>query len=166
MLYLTHGPTIGFYLGFLAHAKVESVKSKEEAEQRMLKKKSWFSLGWVSDSIDTLEQDAFEGSQTVVDRLSKEEWQALNNLLSFQPDEDFASQSGKEMQNMTQRMVIVSIGQAAAKIININETEVVCGRFEQLQISSKFKHRSIYCDMTLKFYGLSAPEGPLCQVCF
>ncbi|KAL8204306.1 hypothetical protein R6Q57_009929, partial [Mikania cordata] len=113
---------------------------------------------------ETSKQDAFEGSQTVVDRLSKEEWQALNNLLSFQPDEDFASQSGKEMQNMTQRMVIVSIGQAAAKIININETEVVCGRFEQLQISSKFKHRSIYCDMTLKFYGLSAPEGPLCQV--
>ncbi|KAD5802908.1 hypothetical protein E3N88_14268 [Mikania micrantha] len=148
---------------FLAHAKVESVKSKEEAEQRMLKKKSWFSLGWVSDSIDTLEQDASEGSQTVVDRLSKEEWQALNKLLSFQPDEDLASQSGKEMQNMTQRMVIVSIGQAAAKIIDINETEVVCGRFEQLQISTKFKHRSIYCDMTLKFYGLSAPEGPLCQ---
>ncbi|KAK9053434.1 hypothetical protein SSX86_030068 [Deinandra increscens subsp. villosa] len=148
---------------FLAHAKVESVKSKEEAEQRMLKKNSWFSLGWRSDSTDTLEHDAPEGSQTVVDRLSKEEWQAINNLLSFQPDEDLASQSGKDMQNMTQRMVIVSIGQAAAKINNINETEIVCGRFEQLQVSAKFKHRSIYCDSTLKFYGLSAPEGPLCQ---
>ena len=70
------------------------------------------------------------------------------------------------MQNMTQRMVIVSIGQAAARIININESEIVCGRFEQLQVSAKFKHRSIYCDMTLKLYGLSAPEGSLCQVCF
>ncbi|KAI3677367.1 hypothetical protein L1987_86993 [Smallanthus sonchifolius] len=148
---------------FLAHAKVESVKSKEEAEQRMLKKNSWFSLGWRSDSTDTLEQDAPEGSQTVADRLSKEEWHALNNLLSFQPDEDSGLQPGKDMQNMTHRMVIVSIGQAAAKIININETEIVCGRFEQLQVSAKFKHRSIYCDLTLKFYGLSAPEGPLCQ---
>lgn len=101
-----------------------------------------------------------------MDGLSKEEWQSLNNLLSFQPDEDLPSQSGKDMQNMTQRMVIVSVGQAAARIININETEIVCGRFEQLQVSAKFKHRSIYCDVTLKFYGLSAPEGPLCQVCF
>ncbi|KAK1425949.1 hypothetical protein QVD17_14616 [Tagetes erecta] len=148
---------------FLAHVKVESIKSKEEVEQRMLKKKSWFSVGWHSDSIDTFEQDALEGSQTVVDRFSKEEWQALNNLLSFQPDEDLALQSGKDMQYMTQRMVIVSIDQAAARIININETEIVCGRFEQLQVSTKFKHRSIYCDLTLKFYGLSAPEGPLCQ---
>lgn len=30
----------------LAHAKVESVKSKEAAEQKRLKKKSWFSFGW------------------------------------------------------------------------------------------------------------------------
>ncbi|KAI7737218.1 hypothetical protein M8C21_001541, partial [Ambrosia artemisiifolia] len=148
---------------FLAHAKVESVKSKEEAEQRMLKKNSWFSLGWGSASSDPLQQDVPEGSQTVVNGLSKEEWKALNNILSSQPDEDSVSQSGKDMQNMTQRMVIVSIGQAAARIININETELVCGRFEQLQVSTKFKHRSVYCDLTLKFYGLSAPEGPLCQ---
>nr|XP_043635621.1 uncharacterized protein LOC122606820 [Erigeron canadensis] len=148
---------------FLAHAKVESVKSKEEAEQRMLKKNSWFSFGWRSAPTDTLEQDESEGSQNVVDRLSKEEWQAINNLLSFQPDEDLTSQSGKEMLNMTQRMVVVSIGQAAARIISMSETEMVCGRFEQLQISTKFKHRSVYCDLTLKFYGLSAPEGSLCQ---
>lgn len=148
---------------FLAHAKVESVKSREEAEQRMLKKNSWFSFGWRSAAADTSEQDAPEESQTDVSRLSKEEWQAINNLLSFQPDEDLTAQTGKDMQNMTQRMVIVSIGQAAARIININESEIVCGRFEQLQVSAKFKHRSIYCDMTLKLYGLSAPEGSLCQ---
>nr|GEV02157.1 vacuolar protein sorting-associated protein 62 [Tanacetum cinerariifolium] len=148
---------------FLAHAKVESVKSREEAEQRMLKKNSWFSFGWRSAETDTSEQDAPEESQTDVSRLSKEEWQAINNLLSFQPDEDLTAQTGKDMQNMTQRMVIVSIGQAAARIININECEIVCGRFEQLQVSAKFKHRSIYCDMILKLYGLSAPEGSLCQ---
>ncbi|MFS7909478.1 putative vacuolar protein sorting-associated protein [Helianthus anomalus] len=148
---------------FLAHAKVESVKSKEKAEQMMLKKNSWFSFGWHSVSSGTSEQDAPEGSETVVDGLSKEEWQALNNLLSFQQDEELTSHSGKDMQNMTQRIVIVSIGQSAARIININETEIVCGRFEQLHASAKFKHRSIYCDATLKFYGLSAPEGSLCQ---
>ncbi|KAL8205058.1 hypothetical protein R6Q57_010681 [Mikania cordata] len=150
---------------FLAHAKVESVKSKEEAEQRMLKRNSWFSFGWRSAPTGTLdlELDAPERSQTVADRLSKEEWQSLNNLLSFQPDEELTSQFGKDVQNMTQRMVIVSIGQAAARIININEIEIVCGRFEQLQVCTKFKHRSIYCDVKLKFYGLSAPEGPLCQ---
>lgn len=148
---------------FLAHAKVETVKSKEEAEQRMLKKNSWFSFGWRSGSTDMLEQDAPEGSQTDGNGLSKEEWQTINNLLSFQPDEDLPSQSGKDIQNMTQRMVIVSIGQAAARIINIYETEIVCGRFEQLKVSAKFKHRSIYCDLALKFYGLSAPEGSLCQ---
>ncbi|XP_024982723.1 uncharacterized protein LOC112519038 isoform X5 [Cynara cardunculus var. scolymus] len=151
-------PKIILLWRFLAHAKVESVKSKEEAEQRMLKKNSWFSFGWRSASAD-----APEGSQTVEDGLSKEEWQAINNLLSFQPDEDSTSQSGKDMQNMTQRMVIVSIGQAAARIINVNEIEIGCGRFEQLQICTKFKHRSIYCDLTLKFYGLSAPEGSIAQ---
>ncbi|KAJ9559357.1 hypothetical protein OSB04_013971 [Centaurea solstitialis] len=67
------------------------------------------------------------------------------------------------MQNMTQRMVIVSIGQAAARIVNVNKTEIGCGRFEQLQVCAKFKHRSIYCDLTLKFYGLSSPEGSIAE---
>lgn len=30
----------------LAHAKLESVKSKEEAEQRWFKKKSWLPFTW------------------------------------------------------------------------------------------------------------------------
>ena len=69
------------------------------------------------------------------------------------------------MQNMIQLLVIVSIGRAAARIISINQTEIVCGRFEQLQVSTKFKHRSTHCDVLLKFYGLSAPEGSLAEVC-
>ncbi|KAL7618287.1 hypothetical protein Lser_V15G01600 [Lactuca serriola] len=143
---------------FLAHAKVESVKSKEEAEQRMKKKDSWFSFGWNGS-----EQDALEGAQSAENGLSKDEWQTINNFLSFQPDEEMATQSGKDMQNMTQRMILVSVGQAAARIININETEIVCGRFEQLQVSAKFKHKSIYCNLTLKYYGVSSPEGSLAQ---
>lgn len=109
--------------------------------------------------------DAAEGSQLPEERLTKEEWQAINKLLSYQPDEALTSHSGKDVQNMIRFLVTVSIGQAAARIIDINQTEIVCCRFEQLQVSTKFKHRSTYCDVSLKFYGLSAPEGSLAQVC-
>lgn len=109
--------------------------------------------------------DAAEGSQLPEERLTKEEWQAINKLLSYQPDEALTSHSGKDMQNMIRFLVTVSIGQAAARIVDINQTEIVCCRFEQLQVSTKFKHRSTYCDVLLKFYGLSAPEGSLAQVC-
>ncbi|KAA8527969.1 hypothetical protein F0562_035162 [Nyssa sinensis] len=148
---------------FLAHAKVESVKSKEAAEQRMLRKRSWFSFQWRSPSGDSSIRDNTSGSSSVEERLTKEEWQAINNLLSYQPDEELTLHSGKDMQNMIQFFVNVSIGQAAARIIDINQTEILCGRFEQLHVSTKFKHRSTHCDVTLRFYGLSAPEGSLAQ---
>lgn len=74
--------------------------------------------------------------------------------------------SAKDVQNMVQFLVTVSIGRAAARIIGVNQMEIVCSRFEQLQVSTKFKHHSVYCDVLLKFYGLSAPEGSLTQVCF
>ncbi|KAK1307197.1 hypothetical protein QJS10_CPA10g01575 [Acorus calamus] len=96
-------------------------------------------------------------------KLTKDEWQAINNLLSYQPEEDATFILGKDMQNMIQFLVNVSIGQAAARIININQTEILCGRFEQLQVTTKMYHKSICCDMSLKFYGLSAPEGSLAQ---
>lgn len=67
---------------------------------------------------------------------------------------------------MIKLLVTISVGQAAARIIDVNQMEIVCGRFEQLHVSTKFKHRSIYCDVLLKFYGLSAPEGSLAQVYF
>ncbi|XVE82332.1 hypothetical protein DITRI_Ditri15bG0139900 [Diplodiscus trichospermus] len=147
----------------LAHAKVESVKSKEAAEQRRLQKKSWFSLRWRTRSEDPSDGDALEGSHLTEERLSKEEWQAINKLLSYQPDEDLISHSGKDLQNMIRFLVTVSVSQAAARIININQTEIICGRFEQLHVSSKFKHRSTHCDVRLRFYGMSAPEGSLAQ---
>lgn len=110
--------------------------------------------------------DASEGPDLTEEKLTKEEWQAINNLLSYQPDEESMLRSSKDMQNMVQFMVTVSVGQAAARIISVNKTEIVCGRFEQLHVSTKFRHRSVYCDVLLKFYGLSAPEGSLTQVCF
>ncbi|KAK7291737.1 hypothetical protein RIF29_07114 [Crotalaria pallida] len=147
----------------LAHAKVESVKSKVAAEERRIKKKSWFSFSWGADTEEVSLDDASEEPQLTEERLTKEEWQAINKLLSYQPDEELNVRSGKDMHNMVQFMVTVSIGQAAARIINVNQMEIVCGRFEQLHVSTKFKHRSVYCDVILKFYGLSAPEGSLTQ---
>ncbi|XP_017974971.1 PREDICTED: uncharacterized protein LOC18603726 [Theobroma cacao] len=147
----------------LAHAKVKSVKSKQAAERRRLQKKSWFSLGWRTQSEDASDGEALDGSQLNEERLSKEEWQAINKLLSYQPDEELMSHSAKDMQNMIRLLVTVSISQAAARIININRTEIVCGRFEELHVSAKFKHRSTHCDVRLRFYGLSAPEGSLAQ---
>lgn len=96
--------------------------------------------------------------------LTKEEWEAVNKLLSYQPDEDL-SHIGKDIQSLIQYMVIVSIGKAAARIVNINNSEIVSGRFENLHVSTKFKHRSTQCDVTLQYYGVFAPEGSLAQVC-
>ena len=100
------------------------------------------------------------------EKLTKDEWKAINNLLSYQPDGELALYSGKDAHNMIHFLVDVSIGQAAAKIIDIHGTEVLCGRFVQLNVSTKFKQRSTCCDLSLKFYGLYAPEGSLAQVVF
>nr|GLL48492.1 uncharacterized protein LOC109169879 [Ipomoea trifida] len=148
---------------FLAHAKVESVKSKEAAEQRHLRNRSWFSFTWRASSEDVSAGETSEESKSVEDRLTKEEWQAINKLLSYQPDEDVTLQHGKEMQNTINYLINVSIGRAAATIINVDQTEILCGRFENLNVSTKLKHRTIHCDVSLKFYGLSAPEGSLAQ---
>ncbi|XP_051130647.1 uncharacterized protein LOC127251100 isoform X2 [Andrographis paniculata] len=147
---------------FLAHAKVESVKSKEASEQSMHRRSSWFSLKWRNATEDDSSVNTKHVSQSVEERLTKEEWEAVNKLLSFQPEEDL-SLSGKDIQNMIHYMIIVSISKAAARIVNIDNTEIVCGRFENLNISTKFKHRSTQCDVALQYYGLTSPEGSLAQ---
>ncbi|XP_047337153.1 uncharacterized protein LOC124940662 [Impatiens glandulifera] len=147
---------------FLAHAKVESVKSKEAAEQQMLKR-SWFSFRRNAPTDASVVNPVDESSSSIQDRLTNEQWQAINKLLSYQPDEELSLPSGKDMQNVTRFLVDVSLGQAAARIININQTEVLCGRFEELHVTTKFKPRGTHCDMKLRFYGLSAPEGSIAQ---
>lgn len=119
-----------------------------------------------TSSEDNFKSDAAEESSTSEGRLTKEEWQAINNLLSHQLDEELTLLSGKDVQNMVRFLVTVSIRQAAARIVNIENTEIVCGRFEQLQVSTKLKHQSTCCDVSLRFYGLSAPEGSLAEVGF
>ncbi|XP_065863891.1 uncharacterized protein [Euphorbia lathyris] len=147
----------------LAHAKVESVKSKEAAEKRKHRKNSWFSFGWYTDSENAGNVDTSQGSELTEERLTNEEWQAINNLLSYQPDEELTHHIGKDTQNMIRYLVTVSVGQAAARIIDISQSEIICGRFEQLHVQTKFKNRSTHCDVLLKFYGLSAPGGSLAQ---
>ncbi|PRQ37898.1 putative vacuolar protein sorting-associated protein [Rosa chinensis] len=127
----------------------------------MLLKKSWFSFRWRTP--DESDDDTSEGSRSPEERLTEEEWQAINKLLSYQPDETLASHSGKDMPNMILFMVTVSVDQAAARIVDINHTEILCCKFEQLQVSTKSKHQSTYCDVSCRFYGLYAPEGSLAQ---
>lgn len=112
-----------------------------------------------------IDKDNEESQLGQEDRLTKEEWHAINKLLSYQPEEDSTFVSGKEMQNMILFLVNVSISQAAARIITTNQTEIICGRFEQLEVTTKRYYRSVHCDVSLKFYGLSAPEGSLAEVC-
>ncbi|XP_057544625.1 uncharacterized protein LOC130823840 isoform X3 [Amaranthus tricolor] len=147
----------------LAHAKVESAKSKEAAVQKQLEKRSWFSFNWRSSPGDDIVSDDLNLPELSQEKLTKDEWKAINNLLSYQPDGELALYSGKDAHNMIHFLVDVSIGQAAAKIIDIHGTEVLCGRFVQLNVSTKFKQRSTCCDLSLKFYGLYAPEGSLAQ---
>ncbi|GMH18990.1 hypothetical protein Nepgr_020831 [Nepenthes gracilis] len=147
----------------LAHAKVESAKSKEAAEQRSRSKRSWFSFSWNSPGEGATVMVGSDMPELTEKNLTKEEWQAINNLLSYQPDGELSLHSGKDMQNMILFLIDVSIGRAAAKIIDINEIEIVCGTFEQLAVSTKFKHQSTYCDVSLRSYDLSSPEGSLAR---
>lgn len=114
---------------------------------------------------DSGESVSPESSLEEEEKLTKEEWQAVNNMLSYQQDDDTTFLHGEDLQNMIQFLLDVSVGQAAARIISIKQTEIVCGRFEELHVTTKMYHKSVHCDVSLKFYGLSSPEGSLTQVC-
>ncbi|CAA6659805.1 unnamed protein product [Spirodela intermedia] len=136
----------------LAHAKVESVKSKEAAQQQAGLKGSWLSFRWLTSSQDVSITNDLVGEKLVDEkRLSKEEWESLNKLLSYHIDEDANPLLGKDVQSIVQLLIDVSISQAAARIISINLTEIL------------YVSKSVHCDLSLKFYGLSAPEGSLVQ---
>ncbi|XP_078179744.1 uncharacterized protein LOC144573852 isoform X2 [Carex rostrata] len=144
----------------LAHAKVESVKlSRKKASS----KKSWWPLGWYSGETASGQQDtSVEPVLGDEEKLTKEEWQAINKLISYhQQEDDTLSPIGKLSPNMIVFLLDVSITQAAARIINIDGVEVLCGRFEHLHVATKLYSKSICCDMSLKYCGLSSPEGPL-----
>ncbi|ERN01900.1 hypothetical protein AMTR_s00089p00160720 [Amborella trichopoda] len=116
-----------------------------------------------SSSGDTPIVEFSKESHLLEDRLTKEEWLAINKILSYQSDEEMNFPFGKDSQNTIHFLVNISIGQAAARIINIRQTEIICGRFEHLQICTKFCPKSIQCNIKLRFYGLSSPEGSIVQ---
>jgi vacuolar protein sorting-associated protein 13A/C len=143
----------------LGHAKVETVKSKGTLLRKGASKKRWWPFGWNSAGLPSEEERQLDQEE----QLTKEEWQAINKLLSYQTDEDLSFPDEKVSPNAIRFMMDVSIGQAAARIINIDQTEVLCGRFEQLQVVTKLYPKSTRCDVTLKYCGLSSPEGSLAQ---
>ncbi|EEC73142.1 hypothetical protein OsI_07167 [Oryza sativa Indica Group] len=147
----------------LGHAKVETVKSKEILHKKGASKRRWWTFGWNSAELPSEENALLEPQLDEEERLTKEEWQAINKLLSYQPEDDLSSPLEKVSPNTTRFLVDVSIGQAAARIINIDRTEILCGRFEKLQVVTKLYPKSTRCDVTLRYCGLSSPEGSLAQ---
>ncbi|KAK3154093.1 hypothetical protein QOZ80_2BG0185880 [Eleusine coracana subsp. coracana] len=147
----------------LGHAKVETVKSKETLQRKSGSKRSWWPFGWNSSGLPPEDTTQLQQQLDEKEQLTKEEWQAINKLLSYQPDEDLSFPVEKVSPNTIRFLVEVSIGQAAARIINIDQTEVLCGRFEQLLVVTKLYPKSTQCDITLKYCGLSSPEGSLAQ---
>ncbi|XP_015689233.1 uncharacterized protein LOC102707936 [Oryza brachyantha] len=147
----------------LGHAKVETVKSKETLHKKGASKRRWWTFGWNSAELPSEENALLEPQLDDEERLTKEEWQAINKLLSYQPEDDISFPLEKVAPNTIRFLVDVSIGQAAARIINIDETEVLCGRFEKLQVVTKLYPKSTRCDVTLRYCGLSSPEGSLAQ---
>ena len=125
---------------------------------------SCFFLFWVSFFFGWRKATNQEPQLDEEEQLTKEEWQAINKLLSYQTDEDLSFPVEKVPPNAIRFVMDVSIGQAAARIINIDQTEVLCGRFEQLQVVTKLYPKSTRCGVTLKYCGLSSPEGSLAQV--
>lgn len=123
-----------------------------------------FFFGWRNTAGLPSDEATDQEPQLDEEQLTKEEWQAVNKLLSYQPDEDLSFPLEKVSPNAIQFMMDVSIGQAGARIINIDGTEVLCGRFEQLQVLTKLYPKSTRCDVTLKYCGLSSPEGSIAQV--
>ncbi|KAJ3675683.1 hypothetical protein LUZ60_004725 [Juncus effusus] len=152
----------------LAHAKVESVKSQEASRKNAASKRSWWPLGWYSseESVSTEKPspvDPQPGEEK--EKLTKEEWQAINKLLSFQEEEGSIFPSEKGSQNVIKFLLEVSITKGAARIVSINDVEVICGRFEDLFVETKLRPKSIECDVKLKSCGLSSPEGTISK-CF
>lgn len=96
--------------------------------------------------------------------LTTEEWNKINDLLSYRPEEESSALSSPEAPNMLQTELEVSIGRSGAEVLDQNEVQILCGRFEDLQVSLLRYPKSEKCDVKLKFYGLSAPEGGLIEV--
>ncbi|KAG0559465.1 hypothetical protein KC19_10G107200 [Ceratodon purpureus] len=159
----------------LAHARAESVKSKEAAvERERIRKSSWWSFGWGSanSAEASTPSTAPDDSPTPISptpstdapgQLTKEEWSKINQLLSFQPGEDVLNVSKSDGPNMMQISLDVNIRQGSARILDCENKEILCGTFENLQVGIRVYPKTLACEGKLQFYGLSAPEGMLIE---
>ncbi|KAG0568137.1 hypothetical protein KC19_7G189300 [Ceratodon purpureus] len=162
----------------LAHARVESVKSKEAAvERERIRKSSWWSFGWgtvnSSEAGTSLPSPNNSPPQSTTPtppkgadapgQLTKEEWSKINQLLSYQPGEDVFNVSKTEASNMMQMALDVSIQQGSARVLDGERTEILCATFENLQVGIRVFPKTLACEGRLRFYGLSAPEGMLIE---
>ncbi|XP_024384462.1 uncharacterized protein [Physcomitrium patens] len=162
----------------LAHARVESVKSKEAAvERERIRKSSWWSFGWGSVNSSQAGTQATSPNDSPMSstsptppngadapgELTKEEWSKINQLLSYQPGEDVLNVSKTEGPNMMQMALDVNIRQGSARILDNNNMEILCGTFENLQVGIQVYPKTLACEGQLQFYGLSAPEGMLIE---
>ncbi|CAM6102066.1 unnamed protein product [Calypogeia fissa] len=151
----------------LAHAKVESAKSKEAAmERERVRRSGWWSFGWRGADANSPTFDSSTKADVETEapgHLTTEEWNKINDLMSYRPEEESLALSSQEAPNMLQMEIEVSIGRSGAEVLDQREMQILCGRFEDLQVSLLSYPKSQKCDVKLKFYGLSAPEGGLIE---
>jgi vacuolar protein sorting-associated protein 13A/C len=144
----------------LAHARVESAKSKEAAiERERLRNSPWWTFGW--GTLNPAATTHKETEVTPIGHLTNEEWNKINSLLSYQPEEDTSKQ---EAPDMMQFALDVRVQQCTARVLDRKKMEILCGTFEDLQVGLKVYPKTLACEGKLQFYGLSAPEGVLIEV--
>ncbi|XP_024542530.1 uncharacterized protein LOC9648284 isoform X1 [Selaginella moellendorffii] len=145
----------------LAHAKVETAKLKEAAAAREKSRKStWWPFGG-SGAGPRASVARGPETEAAPAQLTKEEWNKINELLSYQPGQDYPLLSTQEPQNMLQTMLDVTIKQSLACIKDSTDLVILCGTFSNLNVSLKLFPKTFFCDTKLTYYGLSSPEGPL-----
>lgn len=80
--------------------------------------------------------------------------------MSYKPGEE----ASQEAANMLQITYSVTIQRSAARVLDRNNVEILCGTFVNLQVGLRMYPKTVQSELRLQFYGLSAPEGPLLEV--
>lgn len=123
----------------------------------------FISYGWLScrGTLNPAATTHKETEVTPIGHLTNEEWNKINSLLSYQPEEDTSKQ---EAPDMMQFALDVRVQQCTARVLDRKKMEILCGTFEDLQVGLKVYPKTLACEGKLQFYGLSAPEGVLIEV--
>lgn len=150
----------------LAHAKAESLKSKEASSQRDKAKGGWWGFRWRSaaaDNATSLPEVGTPKQERELGDFTKEEWGKINELLNARPGEEASLLSAQETPNSLQILVDATIKESEAQILDKNKVEILCGNFVALSVGLKLYPNTTECLVKLQSYGLSAPEGSLIE---